>query len=188
MRWLHTYVSMLGFLAVVFFGITGLTLNHAAWFESGAESTREEKGTLDAAWLGQADDSVADRLAVVEHLRRVHGIAGTVCEFQVAADECVIVFKGPGYTADAVVDREHATYELTETRKGAFALIDDLHKGRDTGPVWSWVVDVSAVVVTVSGLTGLWLLCYLKKRRLAGMLVATLGAAVPVALWWLFVP
>lgn len=187
-RWLHTYLSLLGFFAVVFFGATGLTLNHAGWFEAGGESAREEHGELQAKWLGNASDTIADRLAVVEHLRRAHGVRGGVSEFRVDADQCVVVFKGPGYTADAVIDRATAGYELTETRKGAFALIDDLHKGRDTGAVWSWVIDVGAAIVTLSGLTGIWLLCYLKKRRGLGLLVAALGTAVPVVLWFSFVP
>ena len=32
MRWLHIYLSMLGFTALIFFSVTGITLNHADWF------------------------------------------------------------------------------------------------------------------------------------------------------------
>ena len=27
-RWLHVYISMLSFLAILFFAVTGITLNH----------------------------------------------------------------------------------------------------------------------------------------------------------------
>ena len=33
--WLHIYVSMLGLAAVLFFSVTGLTLNHPDWFFAG---------------------------------------------------------------------------------------------------------------------------------------------------------
>ncbi len=188
-RWLHTYLSMAGFLVIVFFGITGLTLNHADYFEGGAEVTREAKGSLETRWLGTPDDDgrAVDKLAIVEHLRAQAGVRGMLSEFRIDGEECAVLFKGPGYTADALIDRRNGSFEVTETRKGTFALIDDLHKGRDTGGPWSIVVDVSAVVVTLSGLTGIWLLCYLKKRRLAGLLTAAAGTVLPVLVWLWFV-
>lgn len=186
-RWLHTYVSALGFFAVVGFGVTGLTLNHADWFERGGESVRRVEGQLDPAWLGPERDVLTDRLAVVEHLR-ASGARGAVTSFRIDADECVVVFKGAGYVADAVIDRATASFELTETRKGVVAVLDDLHKGRDTGPVWSVFIDVAAVVVTCAGLTGLWLLCHVRRRVGAGLVLVALGTAVPVVLWLVAVP
>ena len=50
-------------------------------------------------------------------------------------------FKGPGYAADAFIDRESGHYKLTPIDHGFIAVINDLHKGRDTGPVWSVVID-----------------------------------------------
>ncbi|MCC6781710.1 MAG: PepSY-associated TM helix domain-containing protein [Planctomycetes bacterium] len=188
-RWLHTYVSMFGFVVIVFFGATGLTLNHADWFEGGAATLREASGKVDAAWLAFGDeDARVDRLAIVEHLRAAHGVHGAVSEIRIDEEECVVVFKGPGYSADALLVRETGAYELTETTKGAFALIDDLHKGRDSGPVWAWVVDIAAGLTVVCGLTGIWLLWYVKKRRWTGLLAAVLGALAPVMIWAVFVP
>ena len=57
----------------------------------------------------------------------------------------MVTFKGPGYAADAFIDRESGRYDLTQTYHGFIAVINDLHKGRDTGPAWSVVIDVSAV-------------------------------------------
>ena len=31
-RWLHIYTSMFGLAAILFFSVTGLTLNHPDWF------------------------------------------------------------------------------------------------------------------------------------------------------------
>ena len=94
------------------------------------------------------------KLEVVEHLRKTHGIRGALAEFRVDEQECVVTFKGPGYAADAFIDRESGRYTLTQTYHGFIAVINDLHKGRDTGPAWSVVIDVSAVLMTVISLTG----------------------------------
>ncbi len=75
---------------------------------------------------------------------------------------------------------------MTETYHGFIALINDLHKGRDTGPVWSALIDVSAGLMTLISLSGLVLLFYLKLRRVSGLVVALAGTALVIVLyrWW----
>ncbi len=127
-------------------------------------------------------------LEIVEHLRKTHGVRGALAHLRVDDRECMVSFKGPGYAADARIDRESGHYNLTQTYHGFIAVINDLHKGRDTGPIWSAVIDISAVVLTVISLTGLTLLFYLKLRRKPGLVVGLVGAAVIVAICLYWVP
>lgn len=170
-RWLHIYGSMLGLCATLLFAVTGLTLNHADWFESSTPSVRTFDGTLPVALL-QPD---VDKLAVAERLREAHALRGMVTECAVDDAQCLVVWKGPGYSADATIERSDGRYRLEEARRGWMAVLDDLHKGRDSGPLWSMVIDASAVVLAFLSLTGLWLLLYLKKRRRSGLWVALAG-------------
>ena len=199
MLWLHIYVSMFGLAAVLFFGVTGLTLNHPTWFFGEAGRRVEVKGRLDPKWLhldppavtrGAAAEPAREvaRLEVVEHLRAAHGVRGAVTEFRVDEGECLVTFKGPGYAADAFIDRDTGRYDLTQTYHGVLAVVNDLHKGRDAGPAWSVVIDVAAVLMTVIALTGLVLLFYLKLRRGPGLVVGLVGTAVVVAVYLLGVP
>lgn len=193
-RWLHIYLSMFGLAAVLFFSVTGLTLNHPDWFFAHVEHVREDEGRLDPSWLDLPDASPADeedrvdKLRVVEHLRAEHEIRGALAEFSVDDYECFVTFKGPGYSADAQIDRETGEYLLTQSALGPVAVLNDLHKGRDTGPAWSVAIDVSAVGLAVISLSGLVLLFYLKLRRSPGLVVALLGGAVVVAVVLLGVP
>jgi uncharacterized protein len=203
-RWLHIYLSMFSLAVVLFFSVTGITLNHPDWFFSGAESNREAEGEVSSKWLhlkapaqepaanpaeaGTEADRQVSKLEIVEHLRKTHKIPGALADFRVDDAECVISFKGPGYAADAFIDRESGHYRLTETYHGFIAVINDLHKGRDTGPVWSILIDVSAVLMTLISLTGLVLLFYLKLRRVPGLIVALAGTIVAVLLYRLGVP
>jgi hypothetical protein len=198
MRWLHIYLSMFSLAIVLFFSVTGITLNHPGWFFSGAESSREAEADLSPQWLHVNDVSAAEsqgeearqvaRLEIVEHLRLTHSIRGALADFRVDENECVVSFKGPGYSADAFIERASGHYRLTETFHGFIAVINDLHKGRDTGPVWSVLIDVSAVLMTVISLTGLVLLFYLKLRRIPGVVVAVIGTVLAVMLYRLGVP
>src|SRR4051812_38649845 len=148
-RWLHTYLSMFALAALLFFSLTGITLNHPRLFFDGVATSVDSTGRLDPEWVrggGSASDSQAGikRLEVVEHLRREHGLRGALASFTTDEDECVVTLKGPGYSADAFIRRADGTYRVTEERQGVFAVLNDLHKGRDTGPIWSAMVDISA--------------------------------------------
>lgn len=184
-RWLHIYLSMVSFVIVLFFAVTGLTLNHANWFEDQAV-TIEYSGKVTPSWVAGTDTALVDKLSLVEYLRSTHGIKGAVSDFRIDDRECSLSFRGPGYAADAFVDRENGTYQLSETRLGLAAVMNDLHKGRDTGAGWSWVIDVSAIFMSLVSLTGLILLLFLKKKRSAGLVLAAAGAVICylVYLFW----
>ena len=129
-----------------------------------------------------------NKLEVVESLRKAHGIRGALADFKVDESECTVTFKGPGYAADAFIDRDTGHYTLTQSFHGLIAVLNDLHKGRDTGLVWSILIDASAIVLTVISLSGLVLLFYLKLRRIPGLLVVLAGTVVVAALFYLGVP
>lgn len=182
-RWLHIYLSMVSFGVLFFFAVTGLTLNHTGWFD-GAQKTVQVKGALNPAWIKEP----VNKLEVVEHLRKVHKVSGALSDFRVDDAQCSVSFKGPAYTADVFLDRATGAYDLTETRMGLVALLNDLHKGRDSGPAWSWVIDLSAVLMTLVSLSGLILVFYLQKRLVSAMTTLAIGAALCYAAYVLWVP
>ena len=182
-RWSHIYLSMVSFAILFFFAATGLTLNHQDWFAN-QQRTTTYQGAVDRAWLG---NDVA-KLEIVEHLRRSHGIKANLGELQVDDNQVSINFRGPGYTADTFIDRGAGSYEVTETRMGWGAIVNDLHKGRDAGRAWGWLIDVSAGFMTLVSLTGLTLIFFLAKWRKPGLMVLAAGAAACLFLYLKFVP
>ena len=50
-RWAHIYLSMFGLAVILFFSVTGLTLNHPDWFFD--EQTIQSSGSLDVRWLNR---------------------------------------------------------------------------------------------------------------------------------------
>ena len=111
-----------------------------------------------------------------------------VTDFRVDDDQLSVTFKGPGYSADASIDRKTGKYELTESRLGLVAIANDLHKGRDTGAMWKLLIDISAGLLTFISLTGLILLYYIHKHRLAGVILLVAGAALAGMLYMMGVP
>lgn len=183
-RWLHIYLSMASFAILFFFAITGLTLNHVDWFSS-QQRTIQAKGSVNSQWLSGAD---VQKLEIVEQLRSSHSIKAALGDFRIDDAQCSISFKGPGYSADVFVDRHSGQYELTETRNGWGAVINDLHKGRDTGRTWSVMIDISAILMTLVSITGLALIFFLPKRRTSGLIALAIGAMLCYAIYIAFVP
>ncbi len=190
-RWLHIYLSLVSFGSILFFSITGLTLNHPDWFFD--ESTTTAEGTVDVAWLhgtqpapegwDETDYShQIDKLSVVELLRDRHRLAGRVTEFLAFQDECEVTFQGPGYAATARIARPDGQYTLTITSNDLVSVMNDLHKGRHTGGVWSLLIDVSAVLSSLVAISGLVLVFYLKLNRGRRLILTGLGI---VLLVWL---
>ena len=157
-RWLHIYLSLASFGILFFFAVTGLTLNHENWFNK-QQHTSLIRGAMDPKYLANE----AGKVDVVEYLRNTHGIHGAMKDFRVEDSNWSVGFKGPGYSADVMIDRATGRYELTETRMGFFAVLNDLHKGRDTGSAWAKVIDFSAVLMMLVSLTGLTLIFFLQK-------------------------
>lgn len=177
-RWLHLYLSMVSFAVILFFAATGLTLNHPNWFSS-AIQTSERHGTVNPVLETK---SLAQTLRTREHLH------GTLDEPRIDDTQVSFSFRAPGYTADVAIDKPAGTYTVTETRNGFVAVLNDLHKGHDAGRAWSWLIDASAILLTLVSLTGLIILWFIYKRRTSGLLLAAAGLALVLLLYRIFVP
>ncbi|WP_210419484.1 PepSY-associated TM helix domain-containing protein [Pedobacter sp. KBS0701] len=187
-RWLHIYLSMVSFTILLFFAVSGLTLNHADWFTSGKEVVTKDAGSVNLKWVNQPDTNKINKLQIVEFFRSKHKVKGALSDFRIDDRELNLTFNGPGYLADSFIDRETGKYELTITRFGAVAVINDLHKGRDSGKAWSWIIDISAVLMTLVSISGIILICFIKKKRLSGFIIAAVGTMVCYLIYRLFVP
>ncbi len=170
---------MLAFLAVLFFALTGLTLNHPEWFGEGKGQTRS--GTLPGTYL---QGEKVDWLRLAEDLRAL-GLRGRVTDYGRSGEEAWVSFRAPGYAADAQVDLGTGRYRLSLTQAGLVAAMNDLHKGRDTPQAWGWVLDLSALFLALVSLSGLLLGIFLPKTRRAALLTLGLGLLLfgGLALW-----
>ncbi len=185
-RWLHLYLSMVSFAVIFFFAATGLTLNHPEWF-SKAVRTSERHGAVDPSLLKALGGSVnlPGLLQAVQIREHLHG---TTDEPRVDDSQVGFSFGAPGYTADVTVDRPAGTYIVTETRNGFVAVLNDLHRGHDAGKAWSWLIDLSAALLTLVSLTGFVILWFIYKRRASGLAIAVAGLALVLLVYRIFVP
>jgi uncharacterized protein len=179
MRWLHVYISMFSLLIILFFALTGITLNHPTWTFGQSERKATQTGTMPAAWQ---NDGTVDWLLVSEYLKAQHGVKGAPHDYRAENGEAIIGFNAPGYQADATIDMKTGAYKITATGLGFVAVMNDLHKGRDVASSWKIVIDISGWFLTLMSITGLSILLFLKKMRLTGLLTAAAGIIIAIGL------
>lgn len=177
---------MVSFSILLFFAVTGLTLNHQDTWMGGPKSTRLV-GHIDPSLVGASAQPDTSRDRIVATLRGDHRIKAALSDFRVDDDQVSVSFKGPGYEADAFIDRKSGDYEMNESRFGLIAIVNDLHKGRDTGKAWAGIIDISAVLMVVVSLTGLVLIFFLQKRLMTGLISLAFGTAVCAAVYFFLV-
>lgn len=183
-RWLHVYASMVCLVVVLFFSVTGLTLNHPSWTFGDDPTTETHYGTFPFEIL---DDGDVDFLAISEYVRSEFDVGGTVTNHDIVGSDGAITYRNPGYAADLFFDTSTDTFELSIEQAGAVAVMNDLHKGRDTAPFWRWVIDISAVALVLISLTGLCMQFFLRKRRTSALSLAVGGGVLLVVLMWLVI-
>ncbi|MDO6536162.1 PepSY-associated TM helix domain-containing protein [Alteromonas stellipolaris] len=101
--------------------------------------------------------------------------------------EFYAAWPGPGTDSWVAVDSEleMVTYESVD--RGWISYFNDLHKGRNTGTVWPWFIDVFAVACIIFSVTGLQLLMRHAPSRASTWPVTVLGVLIPFVILLLFV-
>jgi len=179
-RLVHAYTSMAALLLVLFFGATGITLNHPEWTLGFETSTSQVSGALPAGSVSATGEP--QFLVISERIRQDQNVRGTVTDFGTTPTGGFITYRGPGYAAEATFDTKASTYRATVEQQGLVGIANDLHKGRSTTSSWSWLIDVAGIFLVVIAVSGLVLQLVLKRRRRSAVAIAAV-AAVVCAIW-----
>lgn len=185
-HWVSSAIALVGMLL---FSITGITLNHAADIESSPKVTSavlevpmalldelpalQGKAPLPSAlaeWLAQALDI---------------GVGNALAEW--SSDEIYLGLPRPGGDAWLSIDLDSGELEYENTSRGMISYLNDLHKGRNTGVVWFWFIDVFAVASIVFSVTGLFLLQMHASRRPSTWPLVGAGLVIPFLIAVLFI-
>jgi hypothetical protein len=172
---LHIYLSMTGFLLILLFAITGLTLNHPDF------SVRERSSrtiSLPEKLVKQPDEK-----KIEEELRKLTGVRSPMTLYGESPEEIEVVFTAPGSRTQVLISRDDLSAVVDTESRGFLGKIEDLHKGSDSGPVWSWVIDATAILLATSAVTGIITLASLPGRRKTGFVFGAIGLVVTVVVY-----
>lgn len=187
----HWISSALCLLGMLLFSVTGFTLNHATQIEAQPRVTTRE-ATLPAAAIAALRAAPMDGEAPLPPALQ-EGIAQALSVnvgerlAEWSADEVYLPMPRPGGDAWLRIARDSGTAEVELTDRGWVSYLNDLHKGRHTGAVWAWFIDILAAATLVFCITGLFILKLHATNRPSTWPVVGLGVIAPVLLALLFI-
>ena len=187
-RW-HWISAGLCLVGMLLFAVTGITLNHAGSIEAKPQVTSREAQLPEALLKSlPAGEQVAPLPTEVRHWI-ADNVSVPIDERKVEWQkrEIYISLPRPGGDAWLTIDRQKGDIEYELTDRGWVSYLNDLHKGRNAGLMWSLFIDAFAVACLVFCITGLCLLQFHSARRPATWPVVSLGIVIPVVLLLLFV-
>ena len=187
----HWISASICLISMLLFALTGITLNHAAQIPAKPTvTTREAK--LPAPLLARLKNETEDDKAPLPSLvndwiseQMSLDTAGRIGEW--SEDEVYVSMPRPGGDAWLSIARDSGEVHYERTDRGAISFLNDLHKGRNAGPMWGLFLDVFAVACVLFAGTGLFLLKMHSSRRPGTWPYVALGLVVPVVVIILFV-
>ena len=189
----HWISSAICLMAMLLFSFTGFTLNHAAQIEAKPEVTRL-KATLPeplraqlekyAAEHADAEVPLPSEIADWANASFPVDVRGKRAEW--SEEDAYVALPRPGGDAWLRIAADGAA-EYESTSRGWISWLNDMHKGRNTGAVWSWFIDIFALACLVFCITGFLILKYHAANRPSTWPVIGFGIVLPAVLALLFV-
>jgi hypothetical protein len=187
-RMLHAYLSAFAFLTLIFFSATGVLLNHPEWFENYRPSEQTVAIALSPAELAAAKTS-KDRGRALAAAAALHAsLPGAYASADIDGRQALVRMEGPKGATDLTVDLDTGKAEGRLTRPNLMAVIQDLHRGKNSGVAWRWVIDLSAWLVLALSLIGYVLFFSLRFRLKTSLVLTAVSLAVLIGVAVLFVP
>lgn len=190
----HWISSALCLMAMLLFSVTGITLNHAAQIEARPVVTRLQApvpaalaAQLRAYAAGHDGDKAALPAAAEQWLLATWSLQAAGRSAEWSPDEVYLPLPKAGGDAWVRIALDEGRAEYERTDRGAISWLNDVHKGRNTGPAWNWFIDLFAVACLVFCLTGLLILKFHAANRPAVWPVVGLGIVLPCLIALLFI-
>ena len=185
-RYVHGWLSAFAFLILMFFALTGLFLNNPDWFEPAKDEntvTVSMTPELIAKVKGQENPSTD----ILDFVRAEHELVGRFQSSEVLDGEVMIRLESPAGSTDVWAMLDTGEIEVSSKPASKVSLINDLHRGKNAGTAWSWLIDISAITILILSIAGFILFLSIKSRLLTHLLLTAASLAVLILFIWIAV-
>jgi hypothetical protein len=184
-RMLHAYLSAFAFLALIFFSITGLLLDHPDWLQKPAREA-ELKLTVPPAVLAQAARAKDPNAALAAAVARMTPLVGAYRSGEAEDGQANLRFQGVKGASTILLDLKTGQADVTVEHATALTVIGDLHRGKNASVPWRAVIDVSAILVLALSVIGYVLFFSLRFRLRTSLILTAVSLAVLIGIFvWL---
>ncbi|MFZ6690092.1 PepSY-associated TM helix domain-containing protein [Undibacterium sp. SXout11W] len=187
----HWVSSALCLMAMLLFAASGITLNHSAQIEAHPQISKKTAHLaaplLQQLTLAQHNDSPVLPQSVRDWLKSQLAIRVEQQVPEWTPEEVYVALPRPGGDAWLRIGLGDGALEYELTDRGWIAYINDLHKGRNTGVVWNYLIDAFGVLCLIFCMTGFFLLKMHAKNRPSTWPIVVFGVVLPMLLALTFI-
>ena len=184
----HGYLSAFAFLALIFFSATGILLNPPEWLGDAEPEAASVTATLPVAALqaagASADPGAALGLLAAGRMK----LLGAYSSADISTGEAFLRFESVKGSSDITIDLKNGAAHGKVRQADLLTVIDDLHRGKNVGRVWSAVIDASGALVLVLSLLGYVLFFTMRFKLRTGLVLTGVSLAAMAVIFLLFVP
>lgn len=186
-RLLHAYLSAFAFVALAFFSVSGILLNHPEWFENDRPVEQAVAFSFTPADLAsaRASQNLGARLAAMAKGKA--SLVGGYQSMYLDGPRALIRLEGPKGTSDLTVDLGTGAVQGMVSRANLTTVIQDLHRGKNSGPAWRFVIDATACLVLALSVIGYVLFFSLRFRLRTSLILTGFSFLALVTVAWWFV-
>jgi len=177
-RLIHVYVSMALLTLLLFFSVTGITLNHPEWFSENQADIEEIELAVDLQLINNPPLSLEQITQVVAVVEQELALSLTNAVIESTSDELFFSIKKAGENTAITLDLSSGELFFERTDYGLWALLNDLHKGRNTSAFWGWIIDITSVLCIIFAISGFILA--MPQRRFNRTLSLSLGVTITI--------
>ena len=182
-RYVHGWLSAFAFLTLLFFSVTGLLLNHPEWFEP-AKTEQTTQLILPESILKSIKQQENPSDTILNYVRQQQNVVGRYQSSEVMDNEVMIGLESPAGATDIWVMADTGETEITQKPASTVSMLNDLHRGKNSGLAWSWLIDISAIIVIALSLVGYILFLSIKTRLVTHLVLTAASLALIILLIW----
>ena len=182
-RYVHGWLSAFAFLTLLFFSVTGLLLNHPEWFEP-AKTEQTTQLILPESILKSIKQQENPSDTILNYVRQQQNVVGRYQSSEVMDNEVMIRLESPAGATDIWVMADTGETEITQKPASTVSMLNDLHRGKNSGLAWSWLIDISAIIVIALSLVGYILFLSIKTRLVTHLVLTAASLVLIILLIW----
>jgi hypothetical protein len=184
----HGYLSAFAFIALMFFSATGILLNHPDWIARDTADPLEQSVQLAAIDMAAALKSVNPGQALAQIVLQKATPRGAFTSADIDADQALLRFEGIKGNSDVSIDLKSGAAQISVTASDAASILDDLHRGKNAGPVWKALIDITGALLLALSVLGYVLFFSLRFRLRTSLILTGVSLALLVGVFVVSVP
>jgi len=122
--------------------------------------------------------------SIVEYVRAKQPLIGRYKSSEVLDGEVMIRLESPAGSTDLWVLLDNGDVEITQKPATTVSLLNDLHRGKNVGTAWHWLIDISAIIIILLSLAGYILFLTIKTRLVTHLLLTACSLSAIILLIW----